>query len=121
MESTNMELVFVYGTLRRGESNHALLQHAKCLGEAVVSSGYVLHDLGPYPGVIVDKHSQAPLHGEVYQVDSETFAALDRLEEYPTGYDRELVVTPYGAAWLYVYLHSVTHAPVISNGDWCRR
>ena len=38
-------LVFVYGTLRRGEHNHHWLEGCRWLGEAELP-GAVLHDLG---------------------------------------------------------------------------
>ncbi|MEZ8742687.1 gamma-glutamylcyclotransferase [Photobacterium swingsii] len=116
-----MSLVFVYGTLRQGESNHHLLVDARFLGGAELTRGYALYDLGAYPGAVVDESSAIALYGEVYQVDTATFEALDRLEEYPTGYTRQLVVTPYGHAWVYLYLHSLDGMPRITSGNWCQR
>ncbi|MDO6545244.1 gamma-glutamylcyclotransferase family protein [Photobacterium sanguinicancri] len=115
-----MSLVFVYGTLRQGESNHHLLADAKFLGEAELTVGYALYDLGAYPGAVIDELSVKALYGEVYQVNATTFEVLDRLEQYPTGYTRELVVTPYGQAWVYLYLHSLEGMPLITSGNWCQ-
>lgn len=115
-----MEKVFVYGTLRAGQSNHALLRHAALLGCCQLPGGYLLYDFGRYPGA-VRQPAGSVLVGEVYEVDSPTFAVLDALEEYPAVYTRELVETAFGMAWIYLYVQSVAGLPVIAHGDWCRR
>jgi len=46
-----MDLVFVYGSLKRGQSNHHLIATACFEGEAQ-APGLVLHDLGPFPMAI---------------------------------------------------------------------
>lgn len=112
--------LFVYGTLRAGQSNHYLLRQATKLGACQLTSGYLLYDLGHYPGARQSPSSHIPLIGEVYEVDSTTFAALDLLEEYPEVYTRELIDTEYGVAWIYLYCLSVAGFPLISNGDWCQ-
>ncbi|MCT0207543.1 gamma-glutamylcyclotransferase [Synechococcus sp. CS-1332] len=45
------ELVFVYGTLKRGHGNHHWLAEAPFHGEGT-EGGLVLHDLGPFPMAI---------------------------------------------------------------------
>ncbi|WP_315903228.1 gamma-glutamylcyclotransferase family protein [Photobacterium sp. TY1-4] len=115
-----MEKVFVYGTLRAGQSNHSLLRQTARLGRCQLPSGYRLYDFGDYPGAI-RQPAGSVLVGEVYEVDSQTFAALDALEEYPAVYTRELVETAFGMAWIYLYVQSVAGLPVIAHGDWCRR
>lgn len=79
------ELSLCIWHLAQGESNHHLLVDARFLGGAELTRGYALYDLGAYPGAVVDESSAIALYGEVYQVDTATFEALDRLEEYPTG------------------------------------
>ncbi len=88
-------LVFVYGTLRQGESNHNYLTDSEQLGRFDTQPEYALHDLGPYPGLVAGHQS---IHGEVYRVDEETLAKLDILEDVPVEYRRETIETPYGTA-----------------------
>lgn len=106
-------LVFVYGTLLSGESNHDLLLNSRYLGEHKTEAEYTLFNYGPYPAVIID--GTISIHGEVYEVDEQTFKALDRLEGYPNFYDRKLITTPYGEAWMYC------HTNVIPSGNWRER
>jgi gamma-glutamylaminecyclotransferase len=82
-------LLFVYGTLRRGGPNHALLAGARPLGAATTVERHALFVedfpyLAPTPAV----HR---VRGEVYGVDAATLAAIDRLEGHPTWYERRPV------------------------------
>jgi hypothetical protein len=43
---------------------------------------------------------------------------LDRLEDYPRLYDRILIPSPFGWAWIYVYRGPLDGRPVIGSGDW---
>lgn len=73
------QLVFVYGSLKRGFALHALLQGQLCLGNAVTEPFYRLFDMGSYPGLVEWPEGLA-IHGEVYQVDSECLSRLDEAE-----------------------------------------
>lgn len=42
-------LLFVYGTLRQGESNHNFLADSQCLGHFETPPHYALYDLGAIP------------------------------------------------------------------------
>ncbi|WP_299019297.1 gamma-glutamylcyclotransferase [uncultured Photobacterium sp.] len=116
-----MTRVFVYGTLRAGESNHHFLRQASLLGPARLTCGFWLYDLGLYPAAVKCRDESRPLVGEVYEIDDDMFAALDELEEYPQEYTRELVETDYGQAWIYLYRLSVSQLPEIRSGDWCQK
>nr|WP_036759162.1 gamma-glutamylcyclotransferase family protein [Photobacterium halotolerans] len=112
--------VFVYGSLRRGQSNHGLLCRAHYLGECRLA-GYAMYDLGPYPAAIQQPGSEGVLFGEVYDVDADTFRELDILEGLGEEYCREQVATPFGLAWIYLYLQPLDRALLIPQGDWLSR
>lgn len=96
LEESN--LVFVYGTLKQGYGNHRLLTEAEKLGTAIVQD-VTLYDMG-FP-VAIDSDGDF-VTGEVYRVDDEeTMQRLDWLEGYPSFYDRKLVDTEHGQAWMY--------------------
>ncbi|CAM2961844.1 gamma-glutamylcyclotransferase [Vibrio mytili] len=111
-------LVFVYGTLRQGEYNHHYLSSAEFLGLHESDAAYALYDLGPYPGVSA---GQRAIQGEVYLIDDDTLAALDKLEDVPVEYRRETITTPFGQAWIYLYQDTEHLTEEIASGDWCQR
>ena len=117
-------LVFVYGTLKKGFGNHRLLEKAHFLGEAYLRRTKMV-DLGAYPAVITG--GKKDVMGEIYQVDDETLARLDRLEGHPSFYERRQVkvfsvfqnVDTF-IAWCYFMpqLSQVKHPAVIEEGIW---
>lgn len=73
------QLVFVYGSLKRGFALHGLLQGQLFLGNAVTEPLYRLFDLGSYPGLVEWPEGLA-IRGEVYQVDFECLRRMDEAE-----------------------------------------
>ena len=87
--------VFVYGTLRRGHHNHALLEMSKFIGEAATLRTYWMITTGVFP-VVLDAvpgdFGLPPLAvaGEIYHVDDATLEQLDLLEREGRSYDRKV-------------------------------
>lgn len=73
------QLVFVYGSLKRGYALHTLLQGQLCLGNAVTEPLYRMFDLGSYPGLVEWPEGLA-IRGEVYQVNFDCLGRLDETE-----------------------------------------
>jgi gamma-glutamylaminecyclotransferase len=117
-------LVFVYGTLLRGQVNHHLMAGASYLGPHRTVPGFGLYNLGTYPGLT--RGGRTAVIGEVYRVDGQVFRRIDRLEEHPRLYRRCLLATPYGRAWVYLLRKSaprqgpgaVARRRPIPSGDW---
>lgn len=83
-------LLFVYGTLKRGCSNHRYLADQTFVGAARTVAGYQLYDLGGYPGIARDTHDLEGVTGEVWSVDEAALKRLDRFEGVHEGlYRRE--------------------------------
>ena len=97
-----MHNVFVYGTLKRGNSQRGLDRWGsgvEYIGPATTShSSYSLWSLGAFPAASL---GDARISGEVWSVDNETLADLDRIEGYPDFYNRIEVSTSKGKAWMY--------------------
>jgi len=94
--------VFVYGTLKKGNSIRGLtmFQGADFVADATTKNAtFGLYDLGSFPAVGVNGDNK--IAGEVWEVDKETFDMLDRIEGYPTFYNRVEVETSAGNAWMY--------------------
>ena len=97
-------LVFVYGTLREDQSNHKLLGDADCYGTGRTRDNYAMYIAGRYPYVI-STEARYPIVGELYAVDDDTLAQLDKMEGHPRYYNRrEVAVDVEGIeylAWMY--------------------
>lgn len=102
-------LVFVYGTLKHGGTNHRFLAGQKFLGEARTPPGYRLYDLNGYPGMIAHAEASEGVHGEVWSVDPPTLARLDELEGLVEGlYRRETIplLAPFADRKVEAYLYA---------------
>jgi gamma-glutamylcyclotransferase (GGCT)/AIG2-like uncharacterized protein YtfP len=82
-------LIFVYGTLRRGESNHAQLRGARFVGTARTEQRYELVHVSGYPALLED--GSVGVSGELYEVDDALLRRLDEFEEVPEMYQRKWV------------------------------
>lgn len=115
-------LLFVYGTLRRGEPNQRQMGHARFVRAASTGPRYELVDLGGYPALLED--GDTPISGELYEVDDALLASLDRFEDVPELYERKPVVLEDGEVLCVEVLAYVMPrerargAPRIANGDW---
>ena len=80
-------LFFVYGTLKKGESNHKLLGSSKYIGKALTLVNYYAYHSG-FP-MIKYSDNGLPMLGELYQVESpKVISELDRLEGNGSFYTR---------------------------------
>lgn len=80
--------VAVYGTLKRGYSNHTLLKSAEFLGHGVTKEKLRMLDTGGFP--VCFYGGLAAVVVEAYAVDTNTLTALDRLEWNGTMFVRRL-------------------------------
>jgi gamma-glutamylcyclotransferase (GGCT)/AIG2-like uncharacterized protein YtfP len=118
MIATSRWHVFVYGTLRRGEPNHHLLDPRALVRTCRTEPRFTLVSLGAFPAMVPG--GTTAVVGELYEIDTVTLAALDRLEDHPRFYRRTPIRLEGGAEAL-AYLLSPEQAkrfPRIPSGDW---
>jgi gamma-glutamylaminecyclotransferase len=120
---THTHLVFVYGTLRKGQCNHRyFLDLSKFLGMAKTKKHYALYsDTVPFLSLT---RTVSQVTGEVYAVDDVTLLNLDRLEGHPDAYKREQaqVILQDGAeisAW--IYFCDTPRGDLIESGDFLQK
>ncbi|MDQ0268406.1 gamma-glutamylcyclotransferase [Cytobacillus purgationiresistens] len=122
----NGAYLFVYGTLRKHEHNHHLLNNSICIAEQAWVFGNLFDSGQEYPTLMV-KDKSDKVYGELYQVPSHHFKELDELEDYVPGrknnlYERieQTVFTDAGekSAFVYVIIEEPSQAKKIRYGDW---
>jgi gamma-glutamylcyclotransferase (GGCT)/AIG2-like uncharacterized protein YtfP len=92
-------LLFVYGTLRRGGSNHARLEGCRFRRPATVRGS--LYDLGAYPALVLGTAGE--VQGEIWCCPPETLLALDAYEGvHEELFSRVRLPLPEGTCWAYV-------------------
>ncbi len=104
------KLVAVYGSLKKGQYNHAGLgADAEHLGDMTVRG--VMYSNGSYPklykqdgvlGFPNEVTKDYPV--EVYRIDEARYNGITRMEE-GAGYDAQDIETPYGVATIYYMPH----------------
>lgn len=119
------QLVFVYGSLKRGLHNNSVLGSSKYIGRAETMNKYGLRSLGSFPGVDITV-STTIIQGEVFEVtDEAVLRDLDSLEGYPEFYDKkevEVLMDIYGtikkATMYYLAEPSRYKGTLLSSGFW---
>jgi gamma-glutamylcyclotransferase (GGCT)/AIG2-like uncharacterized protein YtfP len=130
-----MQYVFVYGTLRAGESNdiNRAAERNGIAAPVLIGSGHIngrLYDFDAYPGLVLDS-AAGPVHGDIYRIDETLVPVLDEIEDIVPG-----VIGLYRSERLQVRVEvdgraqvidclvypvsedAVEGLPRIDNGDW---
>ena len=113
-------VVFVYGTLKQGGENHALIHDAEYLGTARTKAPYALY-LGRYP-YLIKEEQRYHVNGEVYSVTLPMLSQLDGLEGHPHVYCREQAAVIMASdrterqAWIYFYPQK--HGELLPIGEF---
>lgn len=118
-DKTKTNLVFTYGTLKKGFCNHYLLKTSKFINKGVTKGQ--MFSFGSFPAVDIKQNGKVT--GEIYKVDDVTFKELDRLEEYPSWYDRKIVniivKNEILKAWIYtIPKEKLNGKKIVKEGEW---
>lgn len=116
------DMLFVYGTLRRGASNDLSNFGGASFVESATIAGR-LYGVGWFPGVKLpepDSEEDDRVVGDVFLLnDDNVVVQLDTYEGYPNLYDRSVVETDNERkVWVYTYNPSVSEDSRIVDGDW---
>ena len=80
--------VFVYGTLRRGQTNAHYMLGATCIADRAWTYGKLFDTNEGYPAMTYSIEEQ--VYGEIYVVNDEILCKLDELEEYTGNAETDL-------------------------------
>ncbi|WP_080849166.1 gamma-glutamylcyclotransferase [Cytobacillus gottheilii] len=121
-----MYKLFVYGTLRKHEKNHFLLEKNSCLAQQAWVYGE-LYDTGLGYPTMKGSDLEHKVYGELYEVKSEQFKDLDELEDFIPGDENNLynrielnIHTDSGIHKAFVYVSNrddLLGKPIV-HGDW---
>ncbi|QLG87524.1 gamma-glutamylcyclotransferase [Chitinibacter bivalviorum] len=113
------QYLFVYGTLKRGLSNHHYLGSARYVAQGITQQRFALYTI-EYPFL-----SKSPacyqVRGELYLIDAQDLAQVDVLEQHPSDYCRELtsIIADDGqviSAW--AYFHPQPRGRLLPRGEF---
>ena len=114
-EQKDSILLFVYGTLMRGQHANYMLEGCEYLGRYKLD-GYVLYDLGSFPAIRPTDDEGYYVPGELYSIPLSKLPELDRYEGSGYLYTRTGLEVSNGSekvkAWVYVY-NTEPDAPII--------
>ncbi len=114
-EKSFNELLFVYGSLKKGFDNHNLLsKYARRLGKAHTVKKFAMYEdsFGNYPYLVDTPFSK--IKGELYQITrAELMQKIDEFEGAPDYYKREKieVKSHHGVKRAFVYIRADTKIP----------
>ena len=128
------DLVFVYGTLRKGEVHHDLLLGTGARFEGLGCFQGRLYDLGEYPGAVPSSLASEQVIGELYRLrdSASSLSVLDELEECNPAHPevslflRRLTKVQRGdgssvRAWTYLLPREPERMSPILGGDYSKR
>lgn len=86
-------IVFVYGSLKKGFINNSRLKNAEFIGSAKTVEKYEMYrsSHGNWPYLIKDHGLGSLIKGEVYSLSDNLLKVIDEFEGHPDYYKRELV------------------------------
>lgn len=119
-----MKLIFVYGTLKRDNGLHGVLETSEFVGEAITLEPiFNMFCNGSFPYVTNVGQGGYRVSGELYKVSEKTLAELDLTEGHPTHYrrtDTEFMLADGSmvVGQLYIYNGSFAHYKEITSGCW---
>jgi gamma-glutamylcyclotransferase (GGCT)/AIG2-like uncharacterized protein YtfP len=125
-EIGSRHVVFVYGTLKTGGSNHGWMRGQHLLGPARTRPGFTLYSLGDYPGLVAYPQDTEGVFGELWAVTADCLARLDAFEGVPenlyarvpaplASYARELSAHNASRAEMYQYLQDTHGRPHLGS------
>lgn len=90
--------VFVYGTLKTSLPNHYWLKDTEngsadylCDGKTITKYPLIIATKFNIPFLLNVPNTGHSINGEIYTIDKSMLLHLDKLEDYPKLYDREII------------------------------
>lgn len=100
-------LLFIYGTLKRGHQRHHLLQDQRFIGVAHTSPNYNIYPYGGFPALVCVENGNR-IYGELYEVTDSCIMEIDAVEGVNNGLfvRKDIVLEKYNLFSLPLYKES---------------
>ncbi|NOQ48330.1 MAG: hypothetical protein GQ576_04205 [Methanococcoides sp.] len=115
-----MNLLFAYGTLKKGHKNHHLLTGSSFVSENCTEDKFQMLDMGDFTAVVKDDPVSS-IVGELFSVDDSTLSAIDGFEG-KWFCREEVLLKDSSVAWMYFLSDDVSYggrSPIVS-GIWLK-
>ncbi len=124
MNKDKTYIVGVYGSLKKNQSNHRIIEDSKFLGEVWSEPNLTMYSLGGFPALTKD--GTTSILFEIYEVDYNTLMRVYSLEGYNgrrgdrgnTFYDTADIETPFGSAEFFYFKEEPTGNSIVESGNW---
>ena len=100
----------------RGQRNAHFLDQAEFVGDFITEERFWMYEFDDYPAVC--ENGTHAIYGEIFRIHDREFAALDELEWYPRMYQRILIPTDLGQAWMYIVKPVLCRGRKKLRGRW---
>ncbi len=113
-------LVFVYGTLKRGLCNSHYMAGQEFVAEARTEPRFRLVDCGGYPGMYPVPDDGLSIKGEVWLIDEACRAHLDVLEDIAVGLyrvEKVALLPPFEDTEVFTYIYNWPTSGRFDVGD----
>ena len=124
----SQQLIFVYGTLRRGgRLGHVLGKDQLYFDDPIRVEGLQMRAVSKsFPAVRQTGRTEDVVTGELYSVSGTMIRRLDQIEDVGGGMYRRVQIDVGEGLEAWVYVWGVNEkmwqaAPVITSGDWINR
>ena len=94
--------IFVYGSLKKGQSAEHLLEGSEFVKATTTAPQYALYIFETYPALVPGRQT---IHGEIYRIDKSVLTILDEYEDAPNTYVRTKIELFDGSLILAYCLH----------------
>lgn len=118
------ENLFVYGSLKKGGSNHDLIDQqlenrdAEYIQPASVC-GFELYDKGTFPVAVP---GNGELEGEIYRIPHKfLIGKLDHLEGFPHRFNRKQILIDDFNCWIYYQESAPPESEKLERSSWSTR
>lgn len=120
LKVVDKNVIFTYGTLMKGNSNHLFIKDNEYLGDSILNN-FCLLEINHFPGAVYKKNYK--VYGELYKVTDKEKENIDKLEGSLYTFQKELFYTDNSVyyAGYYEYSGKLNSNIRLPYGKWTNK